>query len=223
MKIIPVDSGTVVLAVGHNPTILHPSFLKAQGIVGQEWEVTGDVITTPAVSIVKFKNGVRFTVEPNKFQVLDVADHEKIGESRVAEYATAYLKALPHVTYTAVGLNFTALLECEHPSEVLTQCLLRDGPWTEGRPGLFRPGIKLAYSTETGSTLNITLDVGQTRLLSESKEHIGISIHGNYHTDLAKPSLEAALAAIDEYSNCARDFESFVELLTTGLTESIKS
>ncbi len=222
MRLIPVDSGVVVLAAGHNPTILHASFLKAQRIVGEDWEEADRNITTPAVSVVSFKNGVRFTVEPNKFQVLDVADHEHVGDSRVAEYAKAYLRALPHVRYAAVGMNLTALIECDHASDVLKRSLLREGPWTERPPGLQHAGVKLTYSNDDGSSLNVTLDPGEIRLFSDNRQYAGISVHGNYHSDLAEPGLESALSFIEGYPAISKDFVSFLESLKAGLTQEVR-
>ena len=58
----------VVTAEFHNPSILNPDFLEKHGIVPENWAVT-ETVTTPTASVVKYANGVAWTVDPSRLTV----------------------------------------------------------------------------------------------------------------------------------------------------------
>ena len=52
MGLAVLNRAVVVLAREHNPTILHPSFLGAQGIVPKDWQLAEPPMCTPPLSMV---------------------------------------------------------------------------------------------------------------------------------------------------------------------------
>ena len=108
----------VVVGQAHNPTILNPDFLAAEGIVPKSWNWSvSETITTPPLSMVRYMNGVTITVEPNKLQVTDPNVENGPGDSKVTEIASEYVRVLPHVRYTASGNNFQSLIHRDSPEE----------------------------------------------------------------------------------------------------------
>jgi len=105
MKLRVFDTSIVVLAEGHNPTILHPAFLTSQDIVPQDWQLAEDPVCTPAASLVKYDNGIQFSVQSNRLQVFQAEPPENVGSSEIPALADRYIKTLPHVRYKAVGVN----------------------------------------------------------------------------------------------------------------------
>ena len=52
----------VVVGQAHNPTILNPDFLAAEGIVPKSWNWSvSETITTPPLAMVRYANGATIT------------------------------------------------------------------------------------------------------------------------------------------------------------------
>ena len=118
----------VVVGQAHNPTILNPDFLAAEGIVPKSWNWSvSETITTPPLAIVRYSNGTTITVEPHKLQVTDPNAENGPHNSKVIEIASAYVRVLPHVRYTASGNNFQSLIQRDAPEEYLKSRFLKVG------------------------------------------------------------------------------------------------
>ena len=94
----------VVTAQFHNPSILNPDFLASREIVPGDWAVA-ETLTTPPVSVVKYENGVEWSVDQSRLTVAE-KNGPGFGDSyRVHNLVIAYLQRLPHVPYRSLGLN----------------------------------------------------------------------------------------------------------------------
>ena len=60
----------VVTAQFHNPSILNPDFLASREIVPADWKVA-ETLTTPPVSVVKYENGVEWSVDQSRLTVAE--------------------------------------------------------------------------------------------------------------------------------------------------------
>ena len=211
-----VDASVAILAQHHNPTILHHAFLTSQRIVPADWEpISDECITTPPFSAVKFANGLTITVEPSKLQVLDSQPPADCRDSAAPEIALNYSRALPHVQYTAAGVNFTAFREMNEPHSFTESRFLARGPWNDAPLHLHGIGVTMRFDLED-ATLRITVDSGKlTRDSSRVRE--GILIKGNYHSDLeaedGEPGLNAAEQAISKFRLRYDHFASVARLL----------
>jgi hypothetical protein len=94
----------VVTAEFHNPSILNPDFLASHGIVPADWTVA-DTLTTPPVSVVKYENGIAWTVDQSRLTVTENCGPKFQDSYRIHALVNAYLEKLPHVPYRALGLN----------------------------------------------------------------------------------------------------------------------
>ena len=94
----------VVTAEYHNPSILNPDFLVSRGIVPSEWTVA-ETLTTPPVSVVKYTNGIAWTVDQSRLTVAENCGPAFGNHYKSHALVTAYLKQLPHVPYRGLGLN----------------------------------------------------------------------------------------------------------------------
>jgi len=203
----------VIIADAHNPTILHPSFLRAEGIVPTNWELAAEPpISTPAISIVRFANQISFVVDPNKFQVIETSSADG---SSIADLAKRYVKKLPHVHYSAVGININAYAECTNPEDWILKRFVKQGAWTDARLGLKAAGIRLVYEVPNAQ-LNLNLDVGTTQSAGTA-EHPCIVVNANYHTSVHgdKPD-EKTEKAVSLYHERISHFR---DLISTILSE----
>ena len=200
--------GAVVVAEGHNPTILHPSFLKAQGVVDQDWELSQDPICTPPLANVVFNNGISVIVDQSRLQVnaegADVV--EQVGVA--ADVAEKYVSQLPHVNYSGVGLNYTGFLEHTDAAQYLIHRFVKDGPWNQGRLLLenFTPQFQYRYDD---CDLYLSLSVGSRTDRESRDETAGIIVHANYHYDCdgvddVSQALRQALRLRDDYFKTVR-------------------
>jgi hypothetical protein len=133
MKLELLNTSVVVVAQEHNPTILHPAFLAAEGIAPQDWKPAAPPICTPAFSFVKYGNGIVFTVESNRFSVTDESPSGEVAESLAPKLAISYVEKLPHVRYTAVGINLHGFVLCETPEAFLIARFLKEGSYRPPR------------------------------------------------------------------------------------------
>ena len=133
MKLEIVNASVVVTATQHNPSILHPSFLTSQDIVEADWVLAEQPICTPPLAIVKFKNGIVFTAQPEQLQVTDNLLDEDVASSVVSELVERYVRTLPHVQYSAVGVNFKAFVEVVDAATFLIERFLKNGSLEQWR------------------------------------------------------------------------------------------
>ena len=178
MEIKKLNVSVVVLAMDHNPTILHPSFLESQGIVPKDWQLAEPPICTPPLSVVKYKNGINFSVESRKFQVVQAPPPDKLEDSEVPVVAIKYVEKLPYVRYTAVGINMVALIKDPEPEKTLINKFLVVEKCSVGGLNLESASLRLVYPMEKGR-LNLSCEPGTI----ESEQLKGIVVNANYHTD----------------------------------------
>lgn len=195
VKFVPISSAVVVVAKAHNPSILHPAFLKAQKIVSEQWELLGQSLSTPAISIVKYSNGISFVAENTRLVIRE--DSQSLTHV-VQELATKYVESLPHVHYTAVGINFDGFIECEAPDQWLRNRFLKDGPGNDEQLKPTDLSLKFVYPIDNG-ILNLTCDSGIVR--SKDGETLCVLLAANYHIPVSEVSVNHAVNAIASYQN----------------------
>lgn len=207
-----VQVSTVVIGETHNPSILNPDFLASQGIVPKAWGWdVADTFTTPPLSLVRYKNGVTVTVEANKLQVVDPSVEDDPKRTRAATLAAAYVAALPHVRYTAVGINFQSIIEAESPEELLKERFLKpDSCDTPERP-LHAAGYRLVYVLPEDARVTLSIDAGQAMKPDDGEPRSVILTRANFHRGCAEQPAGAEVARhLDALAN---DWTTYQELL----------
>lgn len=178
----------VVVAEHHNPTILNPDFLKAAEIVPPDWEVAPDPITTPAMSLVRFTNGIVITVDQSRLHVGDNNRQEGPGDSPVAAIARKYVQKLPHVRFKSVGINFQGMIRRSKPRDFLLQRFMTKTKWTSKADPVRKCAIKLEYDGKPGRA-TIELEASQVKPREqESKpkpdKYDVLLVRSNFHRDI---------------------------------------
>lgn len=213
MEVEKLNVSVVVLAREHNPSILHPAFLSSQGIMPESEELAGSPLCTPPLSVVKYKSGISFSVEKNKFQVLQSPPPEDWKNSKVPQLAILYIKSLPHVNYTAVGINFSVLLKPENPERYLVEKFLDKAKTEKGGLRLKTAGLRLVYPLEE-AVLNLTCEPGELESGADPgarQVKKGVIVNGNYHQVLKENAkVGDASAAISGYGKFCAHFEEKV-------------
>jgi hypothetical protein len=142
---------------------LNPDFLVIRNIVREEWgwEVVEPRITTPPFALVRYANGVSITVEYDKLQVVDTTVSDDPLSSKACEIARNYITTLPHVRYTAVGMNFQSVVETPAPEAYLKERFLKAGPWQSERNPLDAAGFRFVYLLLGNGRVTVSIDAGE--------------------------------------------------------------
>jgi hypothetical protein len=186
MNIIPLEFSIVVVGQDCNPTILNPDFLKYRKIVPEEWgwELAQAPITMQLFARVAYDSGISIKVEKNRFQVSDENTAEDVSPSKAIEIAKRYIGVLPHVRYTAVGINFQSLVEMDHPDDFLVDRFLKIDPLHQEQNQLIGTSLKFVYPHEEGRlTLSLAGGSAIRRKGDQADEKKGLLVGGNYHRD----------------------------------------
>jgi hypothetical protein len=218
MELELLNTTIVVLAQEHNPTILHPAFLTAQGIVPEDWELADKPLCTPAFSFAKYTNGITFTVEGNRFVVTEEKPAGNAGQSTVSKLAIAYAEKLPHVRYKALGVNFAACCLRQHPEQFLIERFLKAGPWNDGARPMKALGCRFVYHVED-AILRIGVDGGQVNREEESEP--AIILNGNFHSELpGEKPVEALRKLVGRWADRLDHFTSLSRVIL-GMEEPL--
>lgn len=214
-----VQISTVVMGDTHNPSILNPDFLVAQGIVPRAWGWDlADTFTTPPLSLVRYKNGVTVTVEANKLQVVDPIVEGDVERTKAAALSAAYVAALPHVHYTAVGINFQSIIETNSPDDfVKERFLIPDSCDTPERP-LYTAGCRLVYVMPDDARVTLSIDAGQATRADEGEPRSVILTRANFHRECTNHPGSADVAR--HLDALAGDWTTYQELLAQTVLRS---
>ena len=132
----------VVTAEYHNPSILNPDFLVSRGIAPKDWNVA-ETLTTPPVSVVKYTNGIAWTVDQSRLTVTESCGPAFREHYESHALVTSYLERLPHVPYRGLGLNCQVSILQDDPQRWLIERFAAD--WLRGDPQVrgMRPAFTL--------------------------------------------------------------------------------
>lgn len=198
----------VVLAQAHNPSILNPDFLKNNGIIDPSF-TPNNVICTPPISQVSYIEGISVLAELEKLQFIDIKQERIPFDSPISEIAIKYIKTLPHVKYTAVGLNFKAPYHCkdkEFALSFLPNKFLKDGIWNSYGDHLPMVGLKFIYQLKN-IRCTINMDTGSISRPNEPSQHV-IGITANYHLD--STGMDEIISFIDNWKMQYNHFSKIV-------------
>ncbi len=187
-----------------------------QGIVPDKWawNLAGPTIVTPPFATVQYDSEVSISVEPNKLQVADnkVLDP---NDSQAAAIVKRYVEVVPHVLYTAVGINFRSALEIEDANAYLKSQFLRYGPWDSNENPLQSVGLKFVYPVDAGS-LVLSIDGGNVRKPVDGKvqERSVILANANFHRELDQGKLPTNEQIPKYLHEVSTDWDRFRDILS---------
>ena len=202
----------VVLAQAHNPSILNPDFLKNNDIVSTDFK-TKNVICTPPVAQVVYEEGISIVADFERLQFIDTI-LERIPESSpIPGIAVRYIKTLPHVRYTACGINFAGYFlfpEKNSARSFISEKFIKPGPWLSQSEAT-DIGVTFTYSIEN-TKKTVSLKSGEI-IQPDGERPPGILVNANYHLDIPEGNLEPINSFIANWQSSFSHFKQFVEKL----------
>ena len=204
----------VIIAADHNPTILNPDFLRMQDIVPDTWNwgLASPPIVTPPFATVQYESGVSISVESNKLQIADTKATPQ--ESKIVEIAKQYVQVIPHVRYTAVGINYRSAIEVEDADTTLKSRFLKEGPWDSDDNPMESVGLNFVYPVESGR-LVLSLDSGTVSDTSQGadKKKSVIITNANFHRDLDSSNMPTSNQVADDLDKYLDDWQRYSEII----------
>ena len=214
-QIVLHEIAIVIVGQNHNPSVLNPDFLRHNDIVPEGLELAEPAIGTLAFSQVVYNSGLRIVSEPNR---ISFAENVLGGEKPVCPgVARRYLREVPHVRYTAIGINPVGVLSAKSP--IFPAGLLKTGEWLQFDGVSPSAEIKLTYKLG-GQTVNLTVKTDTVQTPEGGKE--ALVFHGNFHCDIKAENNESHMAAhaiAGEWQKCAEDFVRLAENIAKGMRE----
>ena len=181
----------VVTAQVHNPSILNPDFLSSHGIVPKNWTVT-QTLTTPAAAVVKYTNGIAWTVDQLCLTVTENSGPAFGASYRSHGLVRTYLERLPYVPYRALGLNCQVSKPESDPRRWLVERFAAD--WLQDDPRV--RGLKPSLALDAGNAVcNITL--GDATV--DDRECVFAECNVHHEGPLNVEELQAAIARWPEH------------------------
>lgn len=199
MNPVLLNAAIVVLSDGNNPRLLNPDFLDRNEIVPKGWEAKNVLVTPPFAQII-YINGLQVFVEENKLQFVCSQPGAFDWMAELPKIAIAYLTVLPHVSYRAVGHNFTFKdegLTGHEAASRLTSEMLKEGPWLSLHAGITGTVVELQYRSSP-QQMNVKIGMGEEAAGGNGKKKpSGIMLSVNFHCDFQPDQKEERNAFIN--------------------------
>lgn len=197
MRIDLVEFSVVVVAQSNNPTILNPDFLQHNGIVSSDRALHGDPLTTSTFSQVAYADGLVVQADPTRITFAQAADGLSGEEIDCPAVAKGYLKTIPHVPYTALGLNPKVVVR-NPPFTRLSNMLSAEGDRMTFGSCLPRFEIKATYQLP-GRRLALTLQEVET------EQGEALICTGNIHRDVEETNQQMRVNSILSMLDCWKE------------------
>jgi len=205
----------VIVAKSHNPSILNPDFLFHNKIVPKNWELVGSPISTEPLAHVKYVQGVSIVAQFEKLIFSEMVAGKSPGNFKVPNIAKKYTEVLPHVDYTAVGINIKGHAIASSSSEAesyATDKLIADGSWRDFRNSQLISVPKFIYILPDGK-LTITVDNGVFPDGMGANQPVvifGSNVHRDLKGDNSSQKLKSIAFIVDNYKEDISTFNSLV-------------
>ena len=185
----------MIVGSSHNPSILNPDFLRHNNIVPEEWKtVAGETFSSPMASQVSYRKGENtLVVSSDLFRLAFLEKGAEKNEFACPDMTRRYLKTVPHVRYTAVGINpaLRASVADGVGKDILTKSLLCSGPWGDYEG--VSPVLEALFAYDLGGK-KISLSVGLDSTGQVDEKKGGVIFRGNIHRDIRSEKDSASIA-----------------------------
>ena len=202
----------VLVANSNNPTILNQDFLYHNGIVPKDWTLEKNMppVMTPAVSQITFENGFKVIAELNRILFEQFTVPLKEEDIVCADIAKRYLRTVPHVPYTAVGINLHGYRTYQkQASETVSDLLIKKGGWMNFREAAPSFQVKAVYGYEDKT---ITLDIAENFIKEkDAKEVPAVVFNANIHRDISDETNQQMRVSklVSILDSCNKDISDF--------------
>ena len=207
MQLITTEVNAVVVAESHNPSIVTKEWLAQYELVSGE--VT-NFVHTPPLSVVEYgKGGLFIQVDAQRLLVRQRGEGLVPEQIEVPRITKTYVDLLPHVPYTAHGVNFHGYFAFDSEPDAVAFVRKRflvpnSVKIADVASGAIRLGIKASYRWERAECTLFGEPTGH-----DSKGRVLVSL--NYHVpeagaELVRETMDSMPALWENFRNVAANF-----------------
>ena len=219
-QLILHEIAVVIVGKTHNPSILNPDFLRHNKIVPEDMKPASgrvDVVSTPVGSRIVYEGGLEITSDQQKLVFTQSVFGKKPEDTIVPNAVKTYLRTVPHVRYTAIGINLEGHLPVLEGTPLpQPSALLRNGGWAEFKGITPSAKIELKYPMDQKA---IAVKVATTDIDSPVNIKDAVVFYGNFHrnADAEQESYRQIIAAVEAWEDDLSDFRRLAEQITGEL------
>lgn len=190
----------IILAAGHNPSIVSPQWLKENSLIS---ESPSHFVHTPDFSVFE-SDSFSLIVDHQRLQIVAKKQNESSIES-LATVAGKYVGLLKHVPYKALGLNLVWSIETNGNTKLPDVTLKLNN----SDPTLAFTGHKVAfggiiYAQKESYVLKLTIERQGEKCL----------VHNfNYHHELASVSIDNIVGLVHSFVARFKDSAAIINAL----------
>ncbi|MDO8438278.1 MAG: hypothetical protein Q7S69_09025 [Nitrosomonadaceae bacterium] len=202
----------VIVSDGNNPRILNQDFLERNDIVPAGWKEK-QVIVTPPFSLVEYE-GFSVQMEENKLSITAKNVSSFAWDQLLPKVAIRLLEVLPHVSYKAVGLNFSLYAETiigRDAENKLIEQLLTKGDWLNVHGGITGALVELQFR-KSFPHLNVKVGVRET-ISDKGRQLGGYTVMANFHHDFESKNVNERIAFISKVAEYEKEIHQLINSL----------
>lgn len=215
-KIADIRRVEFVLAVDkHNPILFNPEFLKAEGIIPSDWELTEPPTYIQGTALVVFKNGIYIAHQGNVIAFFEDTRTKQLENLEVPQIVQNYVEVFPNENYRAVGLNLEAHTTFDLQEEArnyLLGTLHNPNHLHESDEDIVQAIVNFIYKIDRGQ---LTLTVRNTELKRSATISIPVILFAaNFNRDVAEVSEQERFDIVSQIlTNWQTDIDTYLEII----------
>ena len=207
----------IILSRNNNPSLLTPDFLRNNKIVKDDW-VVDSTFTTDRVSQTVYENEFRIFMQPDRvlFEQF-IEDGYSKDKFELKEVVYNFLEALPHINYTALGINpFGHIIfdSQEELDDYIFNHIILPGDWKKFNQQ--NPEISMVFKYPF-EDYNIQVSIENVGVYETKKktENLGVLFEGNIHREFdAQQKNEDRLQSLkNRVELWADDVDTYISLI----------
>ena len=208
------EVAVVLVAQSNNPSIINPDFLRHNEIVNADLALQGDPITSPLFSQVTFERGIVVNALPDRVSFQQTGDFLTTEDILCPEIAKRYVEKVPHVPYSAIGINpkcyrYSSAEVPEKVSNILIKS--EDMSFKDVTPEVH---LKTIYQYDTKK---IALDIAEATMEKNNTPEVPIILfQANIHRDIPstmnqQDRIKTISDILASWENDLSDFDALVK------------
>lgn len=221
------EVAVVLVAQSNNPSIINPDFLRHNKIVNADLSPQDNPITTPLFSQVKFEKGIVVNALPDRVIFQQTGDSLATEDILCPEIAKRYVEKVPHVPYSAIGINPKGYRQssAEVPEKV-SNILIKKSAEMSFKKVIPEVHLKMIYQYDTNDTRKIVLDIAEATKQKDDDPEIPIILfQANIHRDIPsmmdqQDRIKTILDILTLWEEDLSDFDTLVKNFNFQESES---
>lgn len=185
----------IVTGEYHNPSILTPTFLRHNNIVpdADGYQKPDDILVSSQFSNLQYGN-LAIQADRQRISFHEKRDSQKLQSPEIVRQ---YLRHVPHVRYTGIGINPTLFIDSTQGNgrEMILQSLVKKGAWLLHEGVSSNAELKCTFDWEKNRRVSFSITAGNVRVSEhESVENVLVFHEGNLHFDISSEAGSSDIA-----------------------------